>query len=89
VCKGPRLSEDLARSQARRPPQRGAGVNASLLGTTKDRKQVTYNGHPLYYFHDGRSIGGLPDKKPGQVNGQGVIYAWYVVSPKGNAIKTG
>jgi predicted lipoprotein with Yx(FWY)xxD motif len=64
----------------------GAGVKASLLGTTTDGKQVTYNGHPLYYFHGGRGAG-LPDRKPGQVYGQGLFGVWWVVSPKGNAIK--
>src|SRR5215471_14884104 len=31
-------------------PKAGPGVKASLLGTTKDGKVVTYNGHPLYHF---------------------------------------
>jgi predicted lipoprotein with Yx(FWY)xxD motif len=66
----------------------GAGVKSALLGTTANGKQVTYNGHPLYTFRGGRSGGGLPDRKPGQVNGQGFAYTWWVVSPKGNAIKT-
>jgi len=61
-------------------------ATASLTGTTtrKDGSvQVTYNGHPLYYF-DG-------DKQPGQITCQAVVNfgaAWYVVDPKGNAITT-
>ena len=60
------------------------GVNASLSGTTTRKDgtvQVTYNGHPLYYFVD--------DKKPGEINCQAVVNfgaAWYVVDPNGNAI---
>jgi predicted lipoprotein with Yx(FWY)xxD motif len=40
---------------------------------------VTYAGHPLYYY--------AGDKKAGDLNGQGFVSIWYVVSPKGTAIK--
>ena len=62
------------------------GVNASLVGTSvrSDKAtQVTYKGHPLYYF--------AGDSKPGETNGQGSTAfggKWYVVSPSGNAITT-
>lgn len=62
-------------------PQASTGVNASLLGTTSRQDgttEVTYAGHPLYYF--------LSDKKAGDVSGQGVNGfggPWYVVSPSG------
>ena len=65
-------------------PVAGAGINAALLGTTtrQDGKtQVTYAGHPLYYF--------ITDKKPGDVTGQGINGfggPWYVVSPAGMQI---
>jgi len=64
-------------------PRGGDGVNVSLLGTTtrKDGKtQVTYNGHPVYYF--------AKDEKPGDVNGQEIGGVWYVVSPKGEEIES-
>ena len=60
------------------------GVSASLTGTTtrKDGSlQVTYNGHPLYYFKG--------DTKPGEINCQAVVNfgaAWYVVDPQGSAV---
>ena len=62
-------------------PTVGAGLSASKLGTTKrkdGKQQVTYGGHPLYYFN--------PDKKAGDVKGQGIVHfggAWWVVSPAG------
>jgi predicted lipoprotein with Yx(FWY)xxD motif len=65
-------------------PLAGTGATASLLGTTKrtdGKTEVTYNGHPLYYF--------VTDKKPGDTTGQGVTSfgeIWYVMSPAGAAI---
>jgi predicted lipoprotein with Yx(FWY)xxD motif len=62
-------------------PTVGAGLSVSKLGTTKRKDgklQVTYGGHPLYYF--------APDKKAGDVNGQGIVHfggAWWVVSAAG------
>ncbi len=62
-------------------PQAGAGLNPALLGTTARTDgtvEVTYAGHPLYYF--------ISDKKPGDVTGQGVNGfggPWYVVAPSG------
>jgi predicted lipoprotein with Yx(FWY)xxD motif len=63
-----------------------SGLTASMVGTTTrtdQTKQVTYNGHPLYYFS--------ADGGPGQTNGQGVDAfggKWYVVSPNGTPITT-
>jgi len=59
-------------------------VNAALLGSTTRRDgktEVTYAGHPLYYF--------ISDKKPGDVTGQGINAfgaPWYVVSASGTKI---
>ena len=71
-------------------PLAGKGINASLLGTTKGaggKQQVTYNRHPLYYYHGGFGAPGA-DKKPGDVKGQSFIVSWYVLSPKGTPIRT-
>jgi predicted lipoprotein with Yx(FWY)xxD motif len=60
------------------------GLTASLAGTSvrSDKSsQVTYHGHPLYYFKG--------DGKAGDVNGQGLTAfggAWYLVAPDGSAI---
>jgi predicted lipoprotein with Yx(FWY)xxD motif len=65
-------------------PTVGAGLKASLLGTTKRKDgklQATYAGHPLYFF--------AQDKKAGQVNGQGFVHfggSWWVVSAAGTKI---
>jgi predicted lipoprotein with Yx(FWY)xxD motif len=70
-------------------PMAGAGVDQSLLGTTLGAHgvtQVTYHGHALYYFHGGNGAG-PGDKKPGDTRGQGFYSIWYVVSPRGTAIR--
>ena len=65
-------------------PQAGAGLTASLLGTTTradGATQVTYAGHPLYRF--------INDKAAGDVTGQAVNAfgaPWYVVAPSGMQI---
>src|SRR5260370_5141888 len=66
------------------PAQAGTGAAASLLGTptrTDGKTEVTYGGHPLYYF--------VSDKQAGDATGQGVDSfgaLWWVVSPSGAAI---
>jgi predicted lipoprotein with Yx(FWY)xxD motif len=68
-------------------PIAGPGVRASLLGTTKrkdGKREVTYNGHPLYYW--------VGDHKPGQTTGQGLNQfggPWWVLSPAGREIHRG
>jgi predicted lipoprotein with Yx(FWY)xxD motif len=68
-------------------PVAGPGVRASLLGTTKRKDgklEITYGGHPLYYF--------VTDRKPGQTTGQGVNQfggPWWVLSAAGNEIHRG
>jgi predicted lipoprotein with Yx(FWY)xxD motif len=65
-------------------PQAGSGAQASLLGTatrTDGTIEVTYAGHPLYYF--------LGDKQAGDTKGQGVNGfggLWWVLSASGAAM---
>jgi predicted lipoprotein with Yx(FWY)xxD motif len=65
------------------PVAQGA-ADAGLLGTlTRDdgTVQVTYGGWPLYFF--------ASDMAAGDVAGQGVNGAWFVVAPDGSAIEDG
>ncbi|HEY0817055.1 MAG TPA: hypothetical protein VGE11_27580 [Pseudonocardia sp.] len=61
-----------------------SAVQAPLLGSTAradGAQQVTYDGHPLYYF--------TGDKKSGDARGQGINRfggLWYVVAPDGAAV---
>ena len=65
-------------------PMAGGGVSQSMFGTTKradGTEQLTYNGHPLYYFS--------ADTGSGTAKGQGVKAFgsdWYVVNAKGSKI---
>jgi len=62
----------------------GAGAQAALLGTHRRRDgtlQVTYAGHPLYFY--------VGDRRPGQVLCQDVEEfggRWYVVTRRGSAV---
>ncbi len=66
-------------------PKGGGGVKSDLLGTTTrddGSKQVTYNGHPLYYFEG--------DQEPGDTNGQGLDQfgaKWFVLDEAGNKVE--
>ncbi|MGI9113274.1 MAG: COG4315 family predicted lipoprotein [Gaiellaceae bacterium] len=63
----------------------GNGVRQSLIGTTRrrdGRRQVTYNGWPLYYY--------VRDRSPGQVTCQNVDEfggLWLVVRPRGQLVR--
>jgi predicted lipoprotein with Yx(FWY)xxD motif len=64
-------------------PAAGAGAQGNLLGTTTrgDSSQVTYAGHPLYYY--------VGDRHPGEVLCQGVEEfggTWYAVTRRGSAV---
>ncbi|GAA3777000.1 hypothetical protein GCM10022403_009710 [Streptomyces coacervatus] len=62
-------------------PHAGAGVDAGLVGSTKGSgtAQVTYAGHPLYYY--------AKDRAAGDLKGQGIDKIWYVLNAKGAPIK--
>lgn len=62
-------------------PTAGPGVAAAKLTTTRGadhRRQLVYNGHPLYTL--------TADVRPGQINGEGFLGTWYVISAAGNRI---
>jgi predicted lipoprotein with Yx(FWY)xxD motif len=65
-------------------PKASGRAKASLLSTTKRRdgtRQVTYKGHPLYYY--------TADTKAGDTKGQDVDAfgaEWYILAPSGNKI---
>ena len=68
-------------------PTAGTGANAADLGTTTrndGKAEVTYHGHPLYYY--------VGDGKPGDTTGQALNQfgaKWYVLAPSGDKIDNG
>ena len=62
-------------------PRVGPGVAAEKLTTTRrtdHKRQLVYNGHPLYAMS--------ADTRPGELEGQGFLGTWFVVSPAGRRI---
>lgn len=65
-------------------PKAAGTAKSGLLGTTKRKdgtKQVTYNGHPVYYYS--------ADSSAGSTKGEGLEAfgaEWYVLNPTGNKI---
>jgi predicted lipoprotein with Yx(FWY)xxD motif len=66
-------------------PRAAGGVQSADLGTTTrsdGTKQVTYKGHPVYYY--------VSDQSSGETTGQGINSfgaAWYVLDPQGTEIE--
>jgi predicted lipoprotein with Yx(FWY)xxD motif len=63
-------------------PTAGVGIDASLLGTAKRKngsKQVTYAGHPLYYYEHDDEAGEILCHDVNEFGGR-----WLVVQPDGN-----
>ena len=72
----------LANSAAASDPLLNDGLIA-VSQRTDGSSQLTYNGHPLYYY--------VGDRSPGEIKCQAVIEfggGWYVVDPRGNKITT-
>ena len=66
-----------------KPGASGGAMSADLGTITRSdgKKQVTYKGHPLYYY--------VSDTRPGQITGQGSNNfgaKWWLVAPSGAAI---
>jgi predicted lipoprotein with Yx(FWY)xxD motif len=86
TCSG-ECANDWPPLMASGKPSAGTGVKASMLGTSKrsdGKEQVTYNGHPLYYYEG--------DKKTGETAGQGLDAfgaEWYVVGANGSKVEKG
>jgi predicted lipoprotein with Yx(FWY)xxD motif len=63
-------------------PRVGGGLDSAKLGHIQradNALQVTYNGHPLYFFHE-------DDQEEGKTGGEGASHfggRWYVLSPSG------
>jgi predicted lipoprotein with Yx(FWY)xxD motif len=78
TCTGGCASIWPALTTSGKPTAKGK-AKASDLGTITSggKKQVTYKGHPLYYFSS--------DTKAGQTSGEGQN-GFYVVSPSGSSI---
>jgi predicted lipoprotein with Yx(FWY)xxD motif len=66
-------------------PEAGSGIEKNMLGTLqrKDGKtQITYNGHPLYYFSKDEAT-----EAPAGQERHGFGGEWYLVSPSGTKVE--
>ena len=66
-------------------PRARSGAKSNLLGTSRrwdGRVQVTYRGHPLYYYVDDRELGQILCQDVVEFGG-----TWLVISPSGEAIR--
>ena len=63
----------------------GKGVKRSLIGTVRrrdGRRQITYNGRPLYYYVGDRSAGQVSCQNVAEYGG-----TWLVVRPNGALVR--
>lgn len=69
------------------PTAQGEELQEDLIGTVErpdGTMQITYDGHPLYFYHD--------DQGPGDTRGQHVEDQWgewYLLSPEGETVEEG
>ena len=69
----------------RTKPRVGGGLDPDRLGTVRRRggkRQVTFRGHPLYYY--------VGDRRPGQIFCQDVYEfggRWLIVAPSGRPVR--
>ena len=62
-------------------PRAGAGVRSKLLGVTMrtdGKHQVTYKGHPLYFY--------AGDSRAGQTKGEDIGGIWFVLDAAGKQV---
>jgi predicted lipoprotein with Yx(FWY)xxD motif len=63
----------------------GKGVKRSLIGTVRrrdGRRQITYNGRPLYYYVGDRSAGQVSCQNAAEYGG-----TWLVIRPSGALVR--
>jgi len=83
-CKGA-CAEDWPPFKTKRDPKAGKGLKDGRIGTTNrpnGSRQVTFRGHPLYYY--------VGDREPKQVFCQNVVEhggRWLIVNGKGKPIR--
>jgi len=66
-------------------PKAGTGAKADLLGTTarsKGATEVTYNGHPLYYYAGDTTAGDTTGEELNQFGAK-----WYVLNAAGDKVE--
>lgn len=62
------------------PAAKGVSGTIGTITTAGGSKQITINGMPVYYY--------AKDNQAGDILGQGINNAWYLVSPAGEMIKS-
>ena len=86
TCSG-KCAEEWPPFSAAATPVADSAIQSAKLGSITrpdNAKQTTYDGMPLYYYHD--------DTKAGDIEGQGKKEfggSWYLVSPSGSKIEKG